>query len=82
MTAENAAGSFEGRFYDKKALKLKILDLIRNKGLITKQQIAKELGINITTVSLLINQFKERDSIIKEIGDGSSSGGRKQSFIL
>ena len=70
-------GSFEGRFYNKKALKLKILDLIRNKGLITKQQISKELGINITTVSMLINQFKERDNIIKEIGDGSSSGGRK-----
>ena len=59
MTAENATGSFEGRFYNKKALKLKILDLIRNKGLITKQEIAKELGINITTVSMLINQFKK-----------------------
>jgi len=77
MSVENATGSFEGRFYNKKALKLKILDLIRNKSLITKQQIAKELGINITTVSILINQFKERDNIIKEIGDGSSSGGRK-----
>ncbi|MHB1335344.1 MAG: ROK family protein [Candidatus Humimicrobiaceae bacterium] len=77
MSVENAQGSFEGRFYNKKALKLKILDLIRNKSLITKQQIAKELGINITTVSILINQFKERDNIIKEIGDGSSSGGRK-----
>ncbi|MHB1345881.1 MAG: ROK family transcriptional regulator [Candidatus Humimicrobiaceae bacterium] len=77
MSTENDTGSYEGRFYNKKALKLKILDLIRNKGLITKQQISKELGINITTVSMLINQFRERDNIIKEIGDGSSSGGRK-----
>ena len=77
MSEENIQGSFEGRFYNKKALKLRILDLIRNKGLITKQQIAKELGINVTTVSILINQFKEKDNIIKEIGDGNSSGGRR-----
>jgi len=82
MSDEIDRGSFEGRFYNKKALKLKILDLIRNKGLITKQQIAKELGINITTVSILINQFKEKDNIIKEIGDGSSSGGRKPKLYM
>ncbi|MCL6088431.1 MAG: ROK family transcriptional regulator, partial [Actinobacteria bacterium] len=82
MSDEIDQGSFEGRFYNKKALKLKILDLIRNKGLITKQQIAKELGINITTVSILINQFKEKDNIIKEIGDGSSSGGRKPKLYM
>lgn len=77
MLEETGRGSYEGRFYNKKALKLKILDLIRNRTLITKQQIANELGINITTVSTLINQFKEKDKIIKEAGDGSSSGGRK-----
>lgn len=77
MTDEKSSGFFEGRFYNKKALKLKILDLIRNKGLITKQQIAKELGINITTISDLVNQFKDKNRIIKETGDGSSSGGRK-----
>jgi len=77
MTDEKSSGFFEGRFYNKKALKLKILDLIRNKGLITKQQIAKELGINITTISDLVNQFKDKNRIIKEAGDGSSSGGRK-----
>lgn len=77
MTDEKSSGFFEGRFYNKKVLKLKILDLIRNKGLITKQQIAKELGINITTVSDLVNQFKDKNRIVKETGDGSSSGGRK-----
>jgi glucokinase-like ROK family protein len=82
MSVEITQGSFEGRFYNKKALKLKILDLIRNKGPITKQQIAKELGINITTVSILINQFEEKDNIIKEIGDGSSSGGRKPKLYI
>lgn len=77
MIDEKSSGFFEGRFYNKKALKLKVLDLIRNKGLITKQQIAKELGINITTVSDLVNQFKDKNRIVKETGDGSSSGGRK-----
>lgn len=68
---------FQGRFYDKRALKLKIIDLIRSNGVITKQQIALELGINITTINILINQFDARHSIIKETGDASSSGGRK-----
>ena len=77
MFEEINQGSFEGRFYNKKALKLKILDLIRNKGLTTKQQIAKELGINITTVSDIINQFNNTYNILKETGDGNSSGGRK-----
>lgn len=77
MINNNDCENFEGRFYNKKALKLKILDLIRNKGMVTKQEIAKELGINITTVSELINQFYNKYNIIKETGNGSSSGGRK-----
>ncbi|MCL4385746.1 MAG: ROK family transcriptional regulator [Actinobacteria bacterium] len=77
MVNDNNPSTFEGRFYNKKALKLKILDLIRNKGMITKQEIAKELGINITTVSELINQFYNKYNVIKETGNGNSSGGRK-----
>jgi len=69
--------NFEGRFYNKKALKLKILNLIRDSQAITKQEIAAQLGINITTVSELINQFATKYNVIKEIGDGKSSGGRK-----
>ena len=77
MTDLNNSSIFQGRFYDKRALKLKIIDLIRSNGVITKQQIALELGINITTINKLINQFDAKHNIIKEAGDAGSSGGRK-----
>src|SRR5450830_873942 len=77
MTDLKNTSVFQGRFYDKRALKLKIIDLIRSNGVITKQQIALELGINITTINKLINQFDAKHNIIKEAGDAGSSGGRK-----
>ncbi len=53
-----------------------VLNVIRNKGPVSRAQISKETGLNKATVSTmvaeLINEF-----FVTEIGAGQSSGGRK-----
>ena len=60
-----------------KAIKLKILNIIKNEGPATKQKIAAHLKLNITTISNLVNSLSQYDKLLAELGDGSSSGGRK-----
>lgn len=49
---------------------------IKNKGPISRAQIAKETGLNKATVSTMVSDLIE-ESFIQEIGAGKSSGGRK-----
>jgi N-acetylglucosamine repressor len=64
-------------FTGNKALKLKILNIIKNEGPTTKQKIAFQLKLNITTISNLVNSLSENDKLLIELGDEGSSGGRK-----
>ena len=57
--------------------KLNILSEARAKGEITKSELSKELGINITTVTKLVNDLVNKYKILVEKGKAISSGGRK-----
>lgn len=54
------------QYSDYKDLKLKILNIVRNKGPITKQKIATELGVNLTTITDLVNKLLGKYKIIEE----------------
>lgn len=58
-------------------LRLRILNILRNRGPATKQDIALTLGFNLTTVSSLVNELYISGNYIKVEGDDYSSGGRK-----
>ena len=64
-------------YTNNKALKLKILNIIKNEGLSTKYKIASHLKLNITTISNLVNSLSIDNKLLVERGDESSSGGRK-----
>ena len=60
-----------------KDLKLRILNIIRNTGPSTKQAIAGKLGINITTITSLVNKLFKEYKILVVLGVDDSTGGRK-----
>lgn len=53
-----------------------VFDAIKLNRLISRAQIAKENGLNKATVSKLVSELIE-ESLVKEEGEGASSGGRK-----
>ena len=65
---------------DKKLIKkintISILKIIREKGPISRAHISKLIGLNPATVSSNVFDLLE-GKIIKEVGSGESSGGRK-----
>lgn len=65
---------------DKKLIKkintVSILNVIRDKGPISRADISKMIGLNPATVSSNVSDLLDR-RIIKEVGSGESSGGRK-----
>lgn len=58
----------------------KILDLIRKEELISRADIAKELGISRQTVSKLIADLLLEKAVV-EIGEGESNGGKRPIMI-
>jgi N-acetylglucosamine repressor len=60
-----------------RALKLKILNIIRLHGSISKQSIARELFVNLTTITHLVNELKEKHKLLVETGEDVSMGGRR-----
>jgi predicted NBD/HSP70 family sugar kinase len=58
----------------------KILNLIVKKRELTKQSIAKEIGISIPTVIANINELLE-EGLVEEAGVASSTGGRKPIIV-
>lgn len=60
-----------------KDLKLQILNVIRNKGQVTKQEIARYLNFNLTTITNLVNELLISYKLLQEVGDNVSTGGRK-----
>ncbi|MFD1065004.1 ROK family transcriptional regulator [Oceanobacillus locisalsi] len=60
----------------KKINKALILRIIREHSPLSKPEIVTKSGLNRGTVSRLVNEL-ESSSIIKQLGEGASSGGRK-----
>lgn len=61
-------------------LKLKILELIKDKNGISRIDISREFGITPAAVGKVINEFLEKKIIIEE-REGESTGGRKPSLL-
>ncbi|MFJ7727815.1 ROK family protein [Neobacillus sp. NPDC097160] len=55
---------------------IKVLDFIRKKGKITKAELADEAKLTFAAISNIINDLLKNE-MIKECGEGISSGGRK-----
>lgn len=53
-----------------------VLSYVRDRGPISRAQIARETALHRSTVSLIIDQL-EADGLIVETGEGESTGGRK-----
>jgi predicted NBD/HSP70 family sugar kinase len=53
-----------------------VLSYVRDRGPISRAQIARETALHRSTVSLIIDQL-EADGMIVETGEGESTGGRK-----
>jgi glucokinase-like ROK family protein len=58
-------------------LKLNILDSIREKDSMTKADLSRELNVNITTITGLVNELTQKCKILIESGKAESIGGRK-----
>lgn len=57
-----------------------IFNAIRERGPISRSQLAKELSLSPTTVTVIVDYFKENGFLV-EIGKGDSSGGRKPILV-
>jgi hypothetical protein len=66
--------------HDKDKRSLAILELIRNKGVISRTDVSRASGINIVSVSNYINSFIEK-KLVLEKGHAESSGGRKPELV-
>ena len=64
-------------------LKLKILASIRKKYSMTKSDLSKELNVNITTITRLVNELTRKNKILTGDGKAESRGGRKaEKYII
>ena len=56
--------------------RLLVRDTIRRKGLIARYELAKETGLTPPTVTVIVNELIN-DGVVREVGHGESSGGRR-----
>jgi glucokinase-like ROK family protein len=66
--------------YISKLNTVRILNLIRNTGRVSRADISKESGLSAPTVSRIVESLIE-DGLIKETGVGKSSGGRRPTLL-
>ena len=62
--------------YINKLNKVKVLDLVRNNDNLSRAEIAKRSGLSAPTVSRIVDALLA-EGLIREIGEGSSHGGRR-----
>lgn len=67
--------------YINKLNKIKILNIIREKGSISRAGIAKISGISAPTVTRIVGSLMTEEGLVHEIGAGTSSGGRRPTLI-
>ena len=65
---------------DKERKNLLLLDIIMQKGPISRTDVSKETELNIVTVSNYVNSFLDRGIVIEK-GLDVSSGGRKPTLV-
>lgn len=68
------------RLIEREQKNLQILDLIRQRGPLTRTELSQGVGFNIVTVSNYINQFIQQ-GLVSELGFDVSSGGRKPVLV-
>ena len=56
--------------------RLSVLNTIRKRGLIARNEVAKVTSLTPSTVTVIVSDLIEK-GVIKEVGSGESSGGRK-----
>jgi glucokinase-like ROK family protein len=61
--------------------RIKILNLIREHGEISRAELASLSGISAPTVTRVVDRLINDDKLIKEIGIGQSSGGRRPTLL-
>jgi glucokinase-like ROK family protein len=61
--------------------KISILKLVREHKQISRADIAKISGISAPTVTRIVNSLIEEEKLVKEIGTGESSGGRRPTLV-
>jgi glucokinase-like ROK family protein len=61
--------------------KIKILNLIRESGTISRAEAAKKSGISAPTVTRIVDTLINEDGLVREIGEGASSGGRPPKLL-
>jgi glucokinase-like ROK family protein len=66
--------------YINKLNKIKILNLIRDKGRISRAEAAKESEISAPTVTRIVDSLIQ-EGMVMEIGSGVSSGGRRPTLL-
>jgi len=60
--------------------KVKVLDLIRRHGAISRAQIVKDSGLSAPTVTRVVEDLIHEEGLVQEAGMGNSSGGRPPTF--
>ncbi len=56
--------------------KVKVLDLIRRRGTISRAQIVKESGLSAPTVTRIVESLINEEELVHEAGMGDSKGSR------
>jgi glucokinase-like ROK family protein len=57
--------------------KREVLNLIRKEGIISRTDIGNTTGLTAPTVSRIVDQLVNQDKLVKYVGVGESSGGRR-----
>ena len=67
--------------YINKLNKIRILNLIRESGTISRADAAKLSGISAPTVTRIVDTLIHEEGLVRDIGEGISSGGRRPKML-
>lgn len=67
--------------YVSKINKIKILNLIREEGVISRSEIAKKIGLSLPTVSRLVDSLVQKEKLILEVGTRTTERGRPPNLV-
>ncbi len=67
--------------YINKLNKIKILNIIRENGSISRADIARMGGISAPTVTRIVDSLIHEEGLVSDVGEGASSGGRKPTLL-
>lgn len=67
--------------YINKLNKIKILNIIRESGPISRADAAKIGGISAPTVTRVVDSLIQDEGLVREIGEGASKGGRRPTLL-